>query len=62
MFFSLAASKDSDSVDQGYSQKAADVQKQIDDVLQEEANTYMFRNQMFSYVVLLTGEYDTMQK
>ena len=62
VFFSLAASKDSDSVDQGYSQKAADVQKQIDDVLQAEANTYMFRNQMFSYVVLLTGEYDTMQR
>jgi len=62
VFFSLAASKDSDSVDQGYSQKAADVQKQIDDVLQVEANTYMFRNQMFSYVVLLTGEYDTMQR
>lgn len=43
VFFSLAASKDSDSVDHGYSQKAADVQKQIDDVLQAEANTYMFR-------------------
>ena len=61
VFFSLAESRDTDTIDQEYSQRAADVQKQIDDTLQKEKNLYMFRNQTFSYVLLLTGDAENIQ-
>ena len=58
VFFSLSESKDTDTVDQRYSQRVADLQKQIDDALQKEKELYVFRNQTFSYVVLLMGDHE----
>ena len=62
VFFSLSESKDTDTVDQRYSQRVADLQKQIDDALQKEKELYVFRNQTFSYVVLLMGDHENIQE
>ena len=40
----------------------ADLQKQIDDALQKEKELYVFRNQTFSYVVLLMGDHENIQE
>lgn len=56
VFFSLSASQDVDSVDQEYSQKAADMQKTVEEALQGKKDYFLFRNQMYSYAILITGE------
>lgn len=62
VFFTMTASKDADSIDPAYSQKAADVQKKIEDALCDQKDCYLFRNQMFSYAILLMGEQETIEE
>lgn len=62
VFFSLSARQNTDSINQEYSQNAADMQKIIEDALQGEKNYFLFRNQMFSYAILITGELDTIEQ
>lgn len=56
VLFSQETSKNWKGVEDNYSENAADLQTKIDTLFHNQPNELLFRNQLFSYAVLVKGE------
>lgn len=62
ILFSMNAANEKEVIGDTYSQKIADLQNQAELLLLNRTDLILFRNQMFSYAILVKGEENTIDK